>query len=464
MTTDPFGTEIYTAAELADRIGSSLRSEFPDTILVQGEVSDLKRSQPGHVYFNLIEPAEPGKQSSVSLPVALFNSNKQTVNTILKRANVGRIQDGMPLRIRTSIDFYAARGTLTLAMSGVDPTFTLDFFSTERERLVQQLVAEGLDKINCRLELPAAPLRIGLITSVGSAAHADFTDELTQSGYGWNIVVADCRVQGQDADRAIVAAIDALATRHDVELVAIVRGGGSKGDLATFDSEPIARAIAASPVPVLTGIGHEIDASIADMVSHTSYKTPTACAVGLNDRLGESLDRAEQRWEHISQAAAVNLAIAETSLTSIATAWATNAIRSVESQQHRIDRLAASVPQAAGRRLASADHELGAVDRSIERSAQRSIRQQQALLSAHEASLARHAARPAELAEQRLLTIEAQVRAFDPKRTLARGWSITRTKDGAILRDLDQAEPGSKLRTTVANGEVTSTVDSPTQP
>ncbi len=458
MEIDPLGTEIYTAAELADRIGTSLRSEFPDTVMVQGEVSDLKRSQPGHVYFNLIEPAEPGKQSTASLPVALFNSNKQTVNTILKRANVGRIQDGMPLRIRTSVDFYAARGTLTLAMSGVDPTFTLDFLSSERERLLQQLISEGLDKPNGQLPMPPSPRRIGLVTSVGSAAYADFTDELKQSGFSWDVLVADCRVQGQDAEQAIVAAIKTLTNYHDVELIAVIRGGGSRGDLSTFDSEPIARTIAKCAVPVLTGIGHEIDTSIADVVSHSAYKTPTAVAVALNERVADALNRAEQFSDAIASTTMRKLAEAEAQLTTKATSWAINANRSVQTQQLKIDRLATAVPQAAGHKLRNANLRVDTADREITRSTQRTTKQQQARLAALETSLTRHSLRPVEQAERHLTTIENQVRALDPQRTLARGWSITRTEDGTVLRDPNQAEPGTKLVTTVADGEVTSTV------
>ena len=459
MDVDPLGTQIYTAAELADAIGHHLRSEFPDTIMVQGEVSDLSRSRAGHVYFNLVEPTESGHQPKASLPVALFATNKKPVNILLKRAGVGRIEDGMPLRIRTTVDFYAPRGTLSLSMSGVDPTFTLEHFESERDRLVQLVQDEGLDKPNKLRPLPASPLHIGLITSIDSAAYADFVDELELSALAWRVTAIDCRVQGQAAERGMVAALERLCANDNIELIAIIRGGGSRGDLATFDSERLARAIAHCRLPVLTGVGHEIDTSIADLVSHSSYKTPTACAVALNDRVHASLDQAEQQWQLIAANAQYQIEHAEARLAEQTTLWARDANQTVRNQHNRIDGLAASLPNTANRRLKQSDERLFGLRRSVTHQAQAITARSESLIeNAHEV-LGRRSTRPTELATRALASIESRVRAYDPQRTLARGWSITRTSEGELVRSADQAPPSTTIVTTVKDGDITSTVE-----
>ena len=132
-----------------------------------------------------------------------------------------------------------------------------------------------------------APLRVGVVTSESSAAWADFRHEIERSGIGFRLLLADVRVQGESAVRDVSTAIRSLGLRTDLDVIAVVRGGGSRAELATFDAEEIARAIAASPLPVITGIGHEIDTSVADEVAFLRFKTPTACATGLVERVSE---------------------------------------------------------------------------------------------------------------------------------------------------------------------------------
>ena len=146
-----------------------------------------------------------------------------------------------------------------------------------RAALLAKLAEEDLLRANADRPMPLVPLRVGLATSDGSAAEADFLDELRRSGFAFRVLRADTRVQGSDAPRSIASAIRMLAT-HRLDVLALVRGGGARTDLAAFDDEAVARAIAACPVPVVTGIGHEVDTSVADEVAHTAAKTPTACA------------------------------------------------------------------------------------------------------------------------------------------------------------------------------------------
>ena len=169
--TSAFDAPTYSVAELARRIGYALEDAFPDDVWVTGEISGLNRSRGGHVYFDLVEPSvEPGQPPLAALPVALFKMNKDVVNRLLKRAGITRIEVGMQVRIRGVVTLYERTGRLQLRMTGIDPTYTLGQLAADRDRVLKILAAEGLVDRNSRLPLPLVPLRIGLVTSAGSAA------------------------------------------------------------------------------------------------------------------------------------------------------------------------------------------------------------------------------------------------------------------------------------------------------
>ena len=263
--------------------------------------------------------------------------------------------------------------------------------------------------------MPVVPLRVGLVTSVGSAAHADFLAELRSSSYGFDVVVADARTQGLDCERSVVSALRALtADASPVDVVALVRGGGARTDLAAFDRAGIARAIAEMNVPVLTGIGHETDLSIADLVAQRAFKTPTAVAAHLVERVSRFLVQADE----------------------LCSAAASHAVRSLVRADERLRRHGRSVARAT--RSALADQE-----RTCDDAGQR---------------LRRDPARALDRADQTLTGLEARVRAHDPVRVLARGWSITRDADGNVVRRSDAVAPGAALVTTVADGTIGSQV------
>ena len=210
--------------------------------------------------------------------MVLFDTARRRVNARLTDAGGGvRMADGTEVRIRGRVTWYDRGGRLQLQMSDIDPAFTLGRLAADRDRLLRTLDGEGLLARQAALPRPLLPLRLGLVTSHGSAAEHDVLDELRRSGIGFSVVTADVRVQGAHAPRSVAWGLRAVAARG-VDVVLLVRGGGATTDLAAFDGEVIARAVATLDVPVLTGIGHEIDRSVADEVAHATYKTPTACA------------------------------------------------------------------------------------------------------------------------------------------------------------------------------------------
>ncbi|MCB1006829.1 MAG: exodeoxyribonuclease VII large subunit, partial [Acidimicrobiales bacterium] len=296
---DTDALDTLTVSELSTRIGAVIRKGFGGPVWVEGEIHGLSRPASGHVYFDLVEPSATGRRQAASVPVVLWESDKHGVNQTLKQSGAGlRMTDGLAVRIRGTVSFYNAQSRVQLQMSAIDPAYTLGRMAAERDRLLQALAAEGLLDANARRPLPAVPLRVGLVTSDGSAACEDFLHELEASALGFRVSVVHARVQGNLAAATVASALR-VAADQDVDVVALVRGGGSRSDLAAFDSELIARAIAHLPVPVLTGVGHETDDSVADAVAHTRYKTPTACAAGLVDHVRRWCTRRDDVWDGV---------------------------------------------------------------------------------------------------------------------------------------------------------------------
>ena len=219
---------------------------------------------------------------------------------------------------------------------------------------MRQLVVEGLYDAQSRLDLPAVPLAVGLVTSVGSAAWHDVTDELARSGFGFRIVACDTRVQGDWAADMVAAAIRTLGARP-LDVVLVVRGGGARADLATFDSAGVARAIAECPVPVITGLGHEVDRSVADEVARLALKTPTACAAELVGRVSAFRAAAERAWAAIGDEAQTSVARARRSLGSLAGHAARQTRSSVGLAEARLASHAQRLPRDARRSLETAE-------------------------------------------------------------------------------------------------------------
>jgi exodeoxyribonuclease VII large subunit len=286
----------FRVAELNAGIGAVLGRAFPDELWVRGEIANLSRPPSGHVYFDLVD-------EDCALSVTLWASDRQVVNAVLRRAGGAvRMTDGTEVRIRVRVSWYAKRGQVSLRMLSIDTAYTLGRLAEARELLVQRLRAEGLLARQPALALAPVPLRVGLVTSDQSAAAHDFLTTLEASGHQWDVVLADARVQGIDAQASLLHALERLREAR-VDVVCIVRGGGARTDLAVFDTEPIARAIAQYPLPVLTGIGHETDTTVADLVAHRRCLTPTACAGALVERVSDWCARLHERRRSIARAA-----------------------------------------------------------------------------------------------------------------------------------------------------------------
>ena len=267
------GVPSFSVGQFTEVLNHVLKASFDEGVWVEGEIQGLRKPNP-HAYFTLIENIDGVK---AQLNINLFAGPLRNVQAKLRQQGI-ELKDGLKVRLFGRVEYYGPFGKLNLIATDVDTQFSAGDVAAKREELLRQLMEKGVDKINKRIPVPLVPLRLGIISSSQAAGWADAQQHLTESGIGFAITFCDVRVQGDAAVSQIVAALNSLSRRDDIDLVMLMRGGGSKGDLAAFDDEQIAMAISQCSHPVFTGIGHEIDTSIADIVAHTANKTPTACA------------------------------------------------------------------------------------------------------------------------------------------------------------------------------------------
>ena len=425
----------YQVGELDQAIAQALADAFPRKVWVRGEIAQFRASANGHVYFDLVEKDDRRGHVRAKLSVALFRKDRQGVNRTLREADVA-LADGVEVRIRARIDFYPAGGRLQLIMDGVDPVFTAGRLAAERARVLSALAADGLLDRQQVLELPLVPLRVGLVTSGGSAAFHDFVSGLEATGHAFRIVHADVRVQGQGADRRIVYGLRALGAL-DLDVIVVVRGGGARSDLGVFDDELVARTIALCPIPVVTGIGHEVDRTVADEVAHTCMKTPTAAAgflIEAVDDFSAGLGRIAHR---VSLRARGACTIARRDLIARAARVRRTVPVALDRERRTLDVHRRRAVEGGGRGTRDASSRVRATQRAVTTSATRGLRD----------------------GGRRLAAADDRLRALDPRRVLERGYTITRTSEGKAVRRAADAVHGTVLDTETADGTVRSRVE-----
>lgn len=424
----PEGT--FTVSQLAELINTRLRDGLDEGVWVRGEIQGWSARGP-HAYFTL---ADDQSETKAIVEVAFFAPQRERLRRLLDKHRLA-LGDGIKVRIHGFLDFYAPSGRLKLKMGGIDPRFTLGDLAQQRDHVMRRLVASGLIDANRRRPLTRIPLRIGVVASVGTAAWHDFENELAGSGIGFELSVCDVRVQGERAVAMVVGAIATLS-RRPLDAIVLIRGGGARNELAVFDTEAIAMAIASSPVPVLTGLGHEVDRSVADEVANASFKTPTACANALVTAAQAYLAQVERCFAGIAATARDRIDGAEQRLGDRAHRIARRTHAAVGRAEEGLGSRAGNIRGGAARQLVAAQRRLDQLDDRLRRRSGQAI-----------------------AGEQRHLDgLSARARALDPVTMLARGWTITRDAQGVVLRSPHAARDGDVIATEFATGSITSRV------
>ena len=394
-----------TVAEVLRSVDNALMAAIPGPIWVRGEITGLRRTTGGAVFLRLADPEVDGQVLEVFARGRVIDD----VDRVLQSSGLGALRPGIEVRVQGTIGLSHRQSIIRVSLIAVDPEFTVGRLALDRARVLQRLEADGTLAANSALPLPLVPLRVGLVTSRGSAAHADFLDQLRRSGYRFAVRTAHTTVQGETAPESLAAALRRVS-REPVDVVALIRGGGARLDLAAFDSEMVGRAVAATRVPVITGIGHEVDWTVADHAASVPEKTPSAAGEWLVTRVGDYAGRIDTARKLIWEEART----------------------SHRRARHRLD---TAVEGLAGARAVL-------------------IRQREKL--DREASDVAGAARSTIVTQQSLLGgLEEWFSTVGVESTLARGFALVTAAEGdRLIRSAEGVAPGDRLAIEFADGTV----------
>ena len=277
-----------TLTELQLSIRNLLADCFAEPLWVSAEIADLKVNSSGHCYLELVEKDE--KADGIARAQArgvIWRSQYMRIAGRFEAETGQRLERGIVILVRVTVNYHELYG-LSLQITDIDPSYTMGDMERRKQQTIAQLKSDGVWDMNRETEMPVVVQRIAVVSSSTAAGFQDFCNELNGSGYGYHIVLFDSVMQGTATEESVISALEQIAERQEqFDAVVIIRGGGAVTDLNCFNSYRLSSHIAQFPLPVITGIGHDKDVSVADMVAHTSLKTPTAVAVWLNERMSQ---------------------------------------------------------------------------------------------------------------------------------------------------------------------------------
>jgi len=442
----PARRRALTVSELTDRIQGVLETEFVD-VWVEGEVSNLKLAASGHIYFSL-------KDKDAQIRAVVWKSDARLVRF--------RPRDGMKVLARGQVRVYPPRGDYQLQIQVLEP-LGKGSLAQAFEELKERLEKEGLFDARRKRPLPLLPRRIGVVTSPTGAVLRDILRVLRSRYANLEVLVYPARVQGEGAGAEIAQAIRALSRLGGLDVVVVARGGGSLEDLWAFNEEGVARALAASPVPTISAVGHETDFTIADFVADLRAPTPSAAAervVQAKEDLAARILALQQRRDAALRLALARIRARVTAATAHRVFAAEQGRLRVKAQ--RVDELASRAQRGLLRRqergrdhLARLRARLDAFrwDRQLRAGRERLERRRDRVLELARAGL--------EARRARLSRLVAQMEGMSPLAVLGRGYALVwDEQEGSLLRDAARTEPGRSLLVRLHRGAVRATVES----
>ena len=435
-----------TLLELNRLVREVIECEMPNEYWVEAELSECRENR-GHCYMELVQYDEDRAATPLARASAKCWASKwMLIRPGFERVTGQRLHAGMKVLLKVNAQFHEAFG-FSWIVTDIDPTYTLGDMARKRQEIIRQLKTEGVFDLQKELRLPLFCQRIAVISSETAAGYGDFCNQLADNPYGFQFEthLFPATMQGEGVEQSIIDALEkifswseefvTLLTPRKFDAVVIIRGGGATADLSGFDTLALAENVANFPLPIITGIGHDRDESILDMVSHTRVKTPTAAAAFLIDHLKTVLDAINDAQDRITGYTQQKLSVLKAQLSAIAETLPRifNAVRT--RHEARLDTLNSRI-------LASV---------------RQSLITHQSKISAFEDRIPILLDRRLMTEKHRLQLIEEKAKSLDPALLLRRGYSIT-LKDGHALRDTAALHPGDEIETRLANGTVRSTV------
>lgn len=407
--------ESLSLYELGRLIRRTLNQGLPDAYWVQAELSEVREAYNGHCYIELVQKAERGNALLAKARGTIWANIYKMLRPYFENATGQRFAAGIKVLLQVSVEYHEQYG-LSLTVHDIDPTYTLGDMARRRREILMQLEEEGVLILNKELPMPTLPQRIAVVSAAGAAGYGDFCDQLMDNPYGFVFYpkLFPAVMQGDRVEETVIAALDRIAAERDEwDVVVIIRGGGATSDLSGFDTYPLAANCAQFPLPIITGIGHERDDTVLDMVAHTRVKTPTAAAEYLIATLSDA-------------AAALDTLVA--SLTA-------NLTECIHREEARLQQIATRLPSLLALVHTRQLHRIEQIESRLKVAGAHSLVKQQ----------------------HRLQLIEKIIEGASPSHILQRGYSITRC-DGRVVRNAASLPEGTVLTTEFADGQVNSLV------
>jgi exodeoxyribonuclease VII large subunit len=458
LVVDHGGPDALSITEFYGKVDRAIRTSFPSALWITGEIRSMKVLPRGHCFIDLVDPSNAQDSGAPTLNIKCWSTRWRSVRSTLD--SLGIILDaGMVVRVRGEVQFYPARGTVDFILSELDTDALLGKVAAERTRLVKALVDERLFDRQRSLHVPPVPLRVGLVASPETEGCNDFLGGLRSSGLAFAVTVAPTAVQGKGAPARVARAITRLG-REPLDVIVVVRGGGSKADLAAFDAEPVARAIATSKTPIWTGIGHTGDQSVADEVANRAFITPTECGQELARVVSDYWTASMRAGLVVSRHSREMLGRSEQALYRHRHGMVTGTRSQLDRHADHLVHGARALRGAARGQIETRAHHLEGRAQSVARSSRRSLDSGRRALDVQSQRLVTLPGRRLQGEELRSAQWRRLLGAYDYRRLLERGYSVTRDESGRVVRSAAEVAPGSRLVTRLTDGDVMSIVTS----
>lgn len=406
--------ERLTLFELNRLVREVLECEMPNEYWVEAELSECRESR-GHCYMELIQKEEHSATPIAKASAKCWASKWMLIRPYFERITGQRLHAGMKVLLKVYPQFHEAFG-FSWIITDIDPTYTLGDMARKRQEIIRQLKEEGVFDLQKELELPLFCQHIAIISSKSAAGYGDFCNQLDNNPYGFQFKTRlfPAIMQGEEVEQSIIQALNQINDlQDDFDCIVIIRGGGATSDMSGFDTLLLAENVANFPLPIITGIGHERDETILDMVSHTSVKTPTAVAALLIENLKSVLDAINDAQVHLTSCVQQKLSTLSNQLTTIQETIPRLFSIVKTRQEARLEAIEAKFPMLIERRLTAEKH--------------------------------------------KLQLIEEKTKALDPRLLLRRGYSITLFK-GKAVRNPQSLKAGDEIETHLEKGTIKSII------
>lgn len=430
--------QTLTLRELNFRVKSAIQGGLPGMYWLRAETSDVRvNHSSGHCYLEFVEKNTQTGQIIAKARASIWAKTFAMLKPYFEKETGQAFVSGLTVLVKVSVDFHELYG-FSLTVYDIDPSYTLGDIARKRLEIVKRLKEDGIFELNKELSFPSLPRRIAIITSPTAAGYEDFINQLqnNDAGYTFYVKLFPALMQGERTEESVISALDRIYTLSEhFDVVTIIRGGGSTSDLSSFDSYLLAANCAQFPLPIITGIGHERDETVLDMVAHARMKTPTAVAEYLISKMDIEEERIDELYQRL-------ISYTETKLTE---------------QKTLVQLIASRLPVTTLGKLEKSKSEMQTLKGKFSTSTI-------SLLASHQASLKDRSSNFQRLIKEKIqeganyLNLTEQfVKMASPAYILKRGYSLT-IKEGKILKSASSFSAGEKIVTRFADGEVTSLV------